>query len=803
MSGIDSRAMSDDKTPDTQAPDTQTPDQHKPEQQIMGETPHGPELRDYVAIFLVSATIMVYQIALTRVLSVVVWYHFAFLAISLVMFGLGLPGVWFALSKRPLSYLPGLLLASGIAVPASIALIVGTTSGVSVPQIVLYVLPATLSLGAVVCLILIKATGPAIAKIYGVDLVGAGLGAMVVIPLMHVVPTPQLAAGTGFLPLIALLLYRGTLARVAAVVLVISAGLVIQGGLFKVTRSKTYDESELKPLYEKWSPTARLTVFDERFFFLESHESGFSWGRGDEFPEDKQVTQYWLEQDGNAGTPITEFSGDLDSVEYLLYDVTTAAYQVRQPQTVAIIGAGGGRDILTALVSGATDIDAVEINGHTITAVSDRFGGFSGEIYRQPGVNAVVNEGRSHLTYSDKRYDIIQISLIDSWAASAAGAFALAENNLYTIEAFDLYLDRLTEDGILSTSRWSVEMPRLIVLGKEALESFGIDEPGRHMVVVRADRVSSLLISRSPFTEADLAKLDEACETRGFRRIYPVPGELGNSAMLDSYIDNLTKRLNDLGLYVDPPTDDKPYFFHVLSPFSGRKLESVLGGGLPVNLNSTMVLRQAMIWISIMALVMFMLPFVLGRLGSGERDPLRHLVRASLFFAAIGGGFMLFENLLVQRFVLYLGHPSYATTVILATLLIGMGVGSTYAESFGLDRLRRLGLSVPLVLLVLAVAMPSLFDATLGLPLAVRILISCALLVPTGAMLGLFFPLGMLRFGDNSKPWFWAINGVFGVVASVMSLALSMELGYSAVGVVAAAVYLVAWACLRGKLASG
>ncbi len=761
----------------------------------------GPEVRDYVAIFLVSATIMVYQIALTRVLSVVVWYHFAFLAISLVMFGLGLPGVWFALSQRPLRYLPGLLLVSGLTVPASIALIVGTTSGVSVPQIVLYVLPATLSLGAAVCLILIKATGPAITKIYGVDLLGAGLGAMVVIPLMHIVPTPQLAAGTGFLPLIALSLYRGVLGRVGLVTLAIVVALVLQGGLFKVTRSKSYDETELKPLYEKWSPTARLTVFDESFFFLQNHEAGFSWGRGDAFPEERAVKQYWLEQDGNAGTPITEFSGDLESVEHLLYDVTTAAYQIREPESVAIIGAGGGRDILSALLSGATDVDAVEINGHTITAVSDRFGGFSGEIYRQPGVNAVVNEGRSHLTYSDKRFDIIQISLIDSWAASAAGAFALAENNLYTMEAFELYLDRLSDDGILSTSRWSVESPRLIVLAKAALESVGIEEPGLHMAVVHASRIASLLVSRSPFTADDLAQLDAVCEARGFRRIYPAAGQLGSAAMLDSYVDSLTKRLNDLGLYVDPPTDDKPYFFHVLSPFSGRKLDSVLGGGLPFNLTSTIVLRQAMIWIGIMALLMFMLPFVLGRRGSGERDPLGHMARASGYFAAIGGGFMLFENLLVQRFVLYLGHPSYATTVILATLLIGMGVGSTYAEEFGLDRLRRVGLLVPAVLLVLAVALPRLFDTTLGLPLAVRILISCALLVPTGAMLGLFFALGMLRFGDRSKPWFWAINGVFGVVASVMSLALSMELGYTAVGVVAAAVYLVAWGCLRGKMA--
>jgi hypothetical protein len=255
------------------------------------------------------------------------------------------------------------------------------------------------------------------------------------------------------------------------------------------------------------------------------------------------------------------------------------------------------------------------------------------------------------------------------------------------------------------------------------------------------------------------------------------------------------------GLNIDPPTDDSPYFFHVISPFArpgSLSLGAQRMSGEIRNVESSLVLRESMIAVVALASGLFFLP-LLARIRRQERqEPLGKLARASLYFAAIGFSFMLMENMLVQRFVLYLGHPSYATTVILASLLVGMGVGSTSANGFGVRRLQRLGALVPLLLVAVVVALPPLFDATLGFPRAVRILVSALLLLPLGASLGLFFPLGMQRFGDRAKPWYWAINGVFGVVASVMSLALSMEFGFFAVGMLSAVSYAVAWVCLLG-----
>jgi SAM-dependent methyltransferase len=617
-----------------------------------------------------------------------------------------------------------------------------------------------------------------------------------VIPLLHAIPTPLIAAGCGLPPLLALAQY-GVRWRVGAGIGIVAA--LLFSPLFQVTRTKSYDENFVSPIYEKWTPIARLTLFDEKFDVLNRQERGFTWGRGTRAPRGVPIAQYWLEQDASAGTPITKFTGDLRQVAHLMFDVTTLGYQIRPPQRVVIIGSGGGRDILTALISGANDVHAVELNRHTIETVSDRYGEFSGNIYRRPGVRAIEREGRSYLTHSDEQFDLIQISLIDSWAASAAGAFALAENNLYTVEAFELYLKRLSPGGLLSTSRWMNEIPRLIVLSRAALARAGFEHPERHLLMASAGRVATVLLSKQAFSPADIARLRKVSDQRGFRIHYPVIAGKAVDLAIKDFVDGDYQRLSREGLNVEPPTDDSPYFFHVVSPFADAEIldrDAFSVTEYDVNWSSTIVLRRVKTVVSGLAIALFMLPFLVESVFRRGRGSIV-LLRATLFFAAIGAAFMLLENTLVQHFVLYLGHTSYAVTVVIASLLLGMGVGSIFAESVGVAPLQRLGWMVPTIVVAVVLALPALFETTLGLPLAARIGVSSAILLPLGAALGLFFPLGMLRFGDANKPWFWAINGAFGVVASVMSLALSMEFGFQLVGQLSAGIYGLAWICLR------
>ncbi len=754
-----------------------------------------PDRGPAIAIFCVSAAVLLFQIALTRVLSVVAWYHFAFLTLSLVMLGLGAPGIWFSFIKRPQRWLGPALLAGGVLLPVATAVVVGRTVLAltdATGLMVLATLPGLVALGSAVCLLLMRAEGSRIGRMYAWDLAGACLGAVLAIPLMHALPTPTLAAACGLLPLAGAAALGGPWRLPAGI---LAAGLVAAlavTDLFDVTHSKSHDETALAPLAELWTPTARLTVYGEGYAFLDQFGDGFAWGRGTEAPTDAAPEQLWLEQDGHAGTPITRFDGDLAPVQHLLYDVTTVGYQLRPPQAVTIIGAGGGRDILSALLRGATDIEAVELNPATIALVSEDFAALSGDIYHRPGVTAVASEGRSHLTHSDRPVDLLQISLIDSWAASTAGAYALAENSLYTVEAFGLYLDRLTPFGVLSTSRWESELPRLLILARAALAEHGAKRPEDHLLVVSAGEVVTLLASPSPWMKADHAALAEIAAERGFQLRYP--GEGGRIAEL---AEGRTEALAAAGLNVRPPTDDSPYFFQVQSPFA-PPLDDPALAGLPMNTESTEVLRQLIRRVTLAALFLFGLPFVLPQVRRALDDGTPALP-GSAYFAAIGAGFMLWEAVLIQHFVLYLGHPSRAVSVVLAALLAGMGLGAALSPRVGPAALRRFGLAVPALVAAAAFALPWLFQATLATPLAARIAGSLVLLVPLGAALGLWFPGGMVHFGERRKAWHWAVNGFFGVLAAVLSLALSMAWGYRLVGLVAAACYAVAWICLWSR----
>lgn len=762
--------------------------------------------RDFVGIFLVSATLIVFQIALTRILSVVAWYHFAFLTISMVMLGLGAPGVWFAFVERPQRWLPWMLLASGALIPASAVLLLrfgAAAREISVLLLIALVLPAMLALGAVVCLLLMRARGAEISRLYGVDLLGACLGAVLIIPLLHLVPTPALVACSGILPLAALCLRAGKMKWIAGVIALLIVAL-IPSDLLSVTRSKVYDETQNKPLFEKWSPTARIAIFDFSDTIFSRQRGGFIWGRGSGVP-DVLVKELWLEQDGSAGTPITQFSGDYSTIEHLLFDITTIGYQIRPRHKAAIIGSGGGRDILSALLTHVGDIDAVDLNRHTIAAVSETYGEFSGHVYDLPGVHKHAAEGRNFISRVSGGYDLIQISLIDSWAASAAGAFALAENNLYTIEAFEEYAAKLSDTGVLSTSRWLHEMPRLIVLARTALMRMGIEHPERHLIVGVGSRAGTVLLSKRAFDADDLERFQQVCAQRGFQAVFP-PDAAGPHANLRAYTLGDYSKLRELGVSTRAPTDDSPYFFQAVSPFTRaaeKEAREADAAGTPFNLESTKLLRATMLWVSALAVALFFAPFARRTWSSWRGRAPAHasaspeIGRASVFFAAIGAGFMLQESMLIQRFVLYLGHPSYATTVILASLLLGMGLGASVSTRVGLERLQRFGWWSAVCLVLMVAATRPLFEVTLSWPIATRIALACLMLAPLGGILGLFFPLGMLRFGDADKPWFWAINGAFGVVASVLSLALSMQFGFTTVGYASAGMYVIAWLAVR------
>jgi len=748
---------------------------------------------DRFAIAAIAATALFYEVAITRILSVILWYHFAFLAVSLAMLGLGAPGVWFALRKPGPRALERSMLAAAVLVPASIVALFrfGEPLAARTAFATVCVAAPMLALGTAICLLLLRARGAGIGSMYAADLIGATCGTLLVVPLLHVVPTPLLIAGAGALPLVALLLIGRTYCRAALGLLVLLIATIVWREPYRLRYTKTYSESKLPPLYEEWTPTARLAVFPNPFW-ISRPESGFGWGLGSNYVP-RPVQQLWLEQDGGAGTPITHYTGSPSELSHLLWDVTSIGDQLFRPKSVCVIGAGGGRDILGAIAVGANDVTAVELNQHTIRLVSGRFGEFSGDIYHRPGVRAVAGEGRSFLTGTPDRYDMIQISLIDSWAATTAGAYALSENYLYTVEAYRLYWNRLTPHGVVSTSRWiggmnRLETVRLAHLVREALTLEGIEHPEHHLMIVQGSTVATVLMMKDPITVDGLAAVDSLCAYYGFHRHWPPTETPSRDAKVEELAPILKlgpEAFRERGLEVSPPVDDRPFFFQTAS-ILGR-IEPAKVRAISLNEQAARILRMLMAIVTALGLAVFFLPFALNR--RIERHP--GFWRGGAYFASIGLAFMLVEIPSIQRSILYLGHPCHATTVVLSSILFGAGLGSWLAGRGALD-LRAWALALLVVLVAANLVMSPLLHATIGWVWVARAAIAFGVFGALGFLMGFGFPLGIIHFGDENKAWFWAVNGASGVVASVFSLALAMAFGYTRVVYAGIALYAVA-----------
>ncbi|MBI4700911.1 MAG: hypothetical protein HY744_07070 [Deltaproteobacteria bacterium] len=772
---------------------------------MTGSCPPSPT-RQRLALALVSAAVVLLQIGVTRLLSVLLWYHWAFFSVSLSMLGIAAPGVWLSLGRPRAERLPRLLCGAGVLVPLAVAAIVHLAprcGSYAILLCLLALLPAVLALGAGVCLLLLAAPGPAIGRRYAADLFGACAGAALAVPLMALVPTPELCAALGLLPLGAYALVCPARAWRAVGLGVALLATVAAGRPYAVRHTKQYEESgpRLTPIWEKWTPLGRLTVFDNIFWSRDG--AAFGWGMGARAPAMPAPPQYWLEQDGSAGTPITRFGGELAPLDYLLGDVTSVGFQLRPAASVAIVGAGGGRDILAARLSGARRIDAVELNPAIVSALRGRFADFAGHVYDLPGVNALVGEGRSVLARSAGGYDVIQISMIDSWAATAAGAYALSENNLYTLEAYRLYWSRLSPSGLVSTSRWmphggyGFEIPRLVLLVQAALRAAGVRAPPEHLALVTAGSIGTVLMSRPALRGAELARLRAVCAERGFELVLPGSGapsrEQGFFSLL---LATGPRALRAAGIRLDPPTDDRPFFFQMLSPWRPVPRHTLERTG--VNAAAVLVLQWLVAAMGALALVLFFAPFAVGR--RLARGP--GFWRASLFFATIGLAFMLVELAWLQRFILYLGHPSLATAAVLGLMLLGAGSGAMASARLGPDWLGRWGFAAALAIVAMNAIVGPLMNAALGWPSLGRIGAGAALVVPVGFLLGLFFPLGMVRFAGHSRPWLWALNGAASVLGSALSLALAMEIGFAAVAYLGAGGYALAWLLFGPRIRS-
>jgi hypothetical protein len=759
----------------------------------------------YLGLFLTTLATVMFEILLTRIFSVTLWYHFAFMAISIAMFGMtcGALIVYLRPASFPNERLSDVLGRQGMRFAltmsaAVVAHLLTPFDRVETQPVLLALNFFAITVPFVfsgICVALALTRYPQdISTLYAADLIGAALACIVLVAVMNTVDGISAVFITGVLAALGALAFawkgvsrvRRMAAVVASVLALGAAGnavAVSEGRGIRIQWAKGYRLARVE--HERWNAFSRLAV-------VKASPATVGWSMSRNFQADRRPEHYWLLIDSWAGTLITEFDGDLSKVNHLKYDVTNFVHYLKRDASVLVIGSGGGRDLLSALVFGQRPVTGVELNHAILDITRNRYGEFGGRVYDHPDVRVVNDEGRSFVARSDEPVDILQLTFIDTWAATAAGAFVLTENSLYTAEAWTLFLRRLKDDGILTVSRNvrdRAPMYRLVSMGREALLRIGAARPEDHLVVV-ANQASdaanpwadmgALMVKRTPWTAGEIAAIVERAASLDFDvllRPHSV-GEPEMAALADgSGRSPLEARL---GLDLSPPTDDRPFFFNML-----HLADLAFGRGRheDPNLRAVSILWNLLITVTVGVVICIGVPLA----ATADRRLMRRSANVIGFFGLIGLGFMLVEISLLQRLIVFLGHPTYALTVILFVLLLAGGAGSAITSRVSDGGLARTGIWLLLALnvtLLVAVFLASRLVRWFGgetTPL--RIVIATAVLAPLGLLMGMAFPLGM-RLANRSAaaltPFLWGINGAMSIYASVLATALSLELGIGA-----------------------
>ena len=775
------------------------------------ESPASPSSRVWagLGLALTSGALLMLEVSLTRILSVVMWYHFAFFAISVALFGLASGGLVVYLlphrfaGERAIERCATIALALALAAPLSFVLLavnpsyriftsLGSPAGITLrlatllAAAALYLTSAIpFVVGGLIGAIVFRRYGAAAGRLYAFDLTGAGLGSLATVPVLDQLGGPGAMWVVAALAALASAAFSAAARRrgrvtlgVALALVALSLGVTNPGtGLLHLRYFRGRELAGTR--FEKWNSFSRVAVRDV--------------GTPDSL---------LIEIDAASNTFVSRWDGRAPGLRPLRDGLIAVQYALEPQPKVLVIGSGGGVDLLTAVACGARSVTAVEVNPIIVGLMRHRLADFSGGIYLRPEMRIVTDEARSYIRRSHEHFDVIQAGYVDTYAATAAGAFSLTENTLYTREAYEDYLDHLTPGGIVSIQRYFEEPPqqsiRLVSLALAALERHGVADPARHVVVVRQGDRASVLVKRSPFTDREVARIEAHCAAARLELV-AAPQRPGGGPYGELLATRDFRRVIErYPLDISPVADDRPFFFYVVKPTQFWR-------GLLVNSGERMNSRAVFLLTSLLFVSAALCALMLFAPGWARRAPRQPgILRALAYFGALGLGFMLVEVGMLQRLMLFLGHPALALSVVLTTLLLFAGVGSALVRGVPPEDSDR-ALAVRLVgivalVVVCAAAWPPLFRALVGLERPWRVALAVVALAPIGLLLGTALPLGLRRLAvDHADliPWAWAVNGATSVLGSVLAMVVAINNGFTATLLLGAAVYLVAWTLAR------
>lgn len=778
-------------------------------------------IRIYAGVFCIALATLMYEILLTRIFSFTTWYHFAFMVVSLAMFGMTMGAVHVYLRKEQFGsesiptqlWLNSLLFSLSMAisfvayVPVSSLLSGSMVGAIALSYTyVLFSLPFFFA-GICICVALTKFPSQN-GQLYAMDLCGAALGCLAAIAVLSFVDAPTAVIVTAALAAAGSCFFAGDCNRLSTVIwsrvafAAFALLAVIHGGLVQMHMPRLYLQTSKEParidtIYEKWNAISYVR--------LQSVDAGssFIWSRSSKCSLGKDARYLWLTIDGAAGTALTEFTGDWRQLEFLKCDVTSIVHQIKHNADVVVIGVGGGRDILTALLCNQKSVLGIEINQDVLNILTNVYGDFAGHLERDPRVTLVVDEARSFIERSSRHFDIIQASLIDTWAATSAGAYTLSENALYTVEGWNLLLNHLNDDGILSFSRWYLpgtpeEMYRVCSLAAECLRQAGVREPRKHVIILAQMSgevgVATILVSKQPFTEKQVDEAEQLASKMNFLVLLTPRSAVDEGFVKILMPESRQAFIAGFPFNISAPRDDSPFFFNMVRmkgifdvQMEGR------GTGNPGYAAAGMLRSLLLIVLLLtMACIVFPLWITRRQIDMKSANPLL------IYFLCIGLGFMLVEVSMMQKLTIFLGHPTMGLSVVLFVLLVSGGLGSyitSYTTLAHFSGFRKsIILILPLVLLLAGLGSNNLgmFAAT---SLPVRVLVSSGLLFAMGLFMGMAFPLGMKmaeKYAQHLTPWLWGVNGAASVCASVLAVVIALSWGINAAMLSGVACYLLA-----------
>lgn len=782
-----------------------------------------------LAILFISAAALGLELVLIRALSIGQWHHFAYLVISTALLGFGASASVISIAQKFFLKHRDICLyclCLGLGVAGLFTFWLGQKLPFDQLRLVwdmrqlvylfgyylLFFVPFFFA-GAFICLVF-TAFAEKAHSLYFFNMTGSGLGAIGLVFLMHRHSPEQLlfvVAGLSFLS--ALILSYRSLVRV--ILAIVTAAVVFfvfsDGGLLELetriseNKSLSYYESlpDAKTLVTTYSPLARLDIIQAPTI---RHLPGLSIAFEGLLPE-----QFLLIWDADGASAINRFN---DLQDLACYDYVTSAlgYHLLEKPNVCIIGSGGGSDIAQGLYLNAAKITAVEMNRQIIELLQGKFASLASDIYNLPEVHVVIADGRNFLQRSREKFDLIQISLLDSFSTGSAGHYALNESHLYTVQAFEKALDRLTEEGLFSVTR-SLRTPardtlKILATAVAALERIGVGNPADHIVVIRSWATATILISPQPISGSRIARTVEFCRQRRFDTVH-FAGIAADQANLFHVLDtpvyyHAAKEIlgpdsedyfENYAFNIRPATDDKPYFFdffkfkamgHMIRTLPERWLPYVEWGYFII----LITLAQAVV----LSLIFILLPL-------GVAKPLKSAASGKMpvcgYFLLLGFGYMFLEMGFIQKMTLLIGDPVYGVAVTLFSFLFFSGCGSVIsARLFGSMRIR-------IVIAVAAIIVIGIIEITMlgiavewliGFSRTGRIISGIIICAPLALFMGMPFPMALRELGKSRPaivPWAWGVNGFGSVCAAVLGTLLAISLGFTALGCIALVCYLL------------